>query len=731
MHPRGDEVALSDSPATAPSPTFEVDPEGVAWITFDDPDRSVNVLDETVMRRFAELLDEARAAGREGLIKAVVIRSTKPGNFIAGADVDGIAKLEDPGEAETKIRLGQAIFMDVETLPVPTLAAIDGSCLGGGVEMALACDHRVVSDSPKTKISLPEVMLGILPAWGGTTRLPRLIGLQAALDLLLTGKSIDARKAKRIGFATEVLPAGLFEEKVREFALRLPSLPKGSSRPKRKLLTRALDDTLPGRKVVLSMARKKVMETTGGHYPAPLRILELLDRHVAGSVDASLAAEARIGAELVVSQVSKNLVHVFHMREAARKGLGLGVEPRRVDTLGVLGAGVMGGGIAQLAAFRGANVYMKDIRHDAVTGGLQHARSLFDKAVQRRKLSRREADQHMERIAGGLDYHGLSAADLVVEAVVERMDVKRSVLAETEQHVGDACVIATNTSSLSVDEMAEALSKPERFCGMHFFNPVHKMPLVEVIRGSRSDDVSVATVYAFALRLGKVPVVVGDGPGFLVNRILGPYLNEAGYLLGDGGSIQQIDEVAKAFGMPMGPLRLIDEVGIDVSAHAGESLHHALGERLAPSPVLVALAETERLGKKGGLGFYVYEKGREQRVDEDVYAALGAAVPAQRVELDERQIRQRLVLQMINEAARALEEGVVASAADVDLAMIMGTGFPPFRGGLLRFADTVHPKGILDRLEALAETDGPRFAPAPLVERLADSDQTFYEAFPG
>ena len=723
---------MSVATTTSVSPTLEIDSDGIGWITFDDPERSLNVLAEPVMRRFADMLGGARAAGREGQVKVVVIRSGKSDSFIAGADVDQIAELEDPSDAEQKIRLGQAIFMDVETLSVPTVAAIHGVCLGGGVELALACTHRVLSDSKKTKIGLPEVMLGILPAWGGTTRLPRLVGLQAALDLLLTGKQIDSRKARRIGFAGRVYPEYIFEKMVRDFALKARRQPRTGSRRKAKLVTRVLDGTTLGRKLVLRTARKRVLSSTGGHYPAPLRILDILDEHQTGPLEASLLAEARLAAELVVSAVSKSLVHVFRMREAARRGSGVtsgDAAPREVRNLGVLGAGTMGGGIAQLAAYNDVHVYMKDIRHHAVTGGLQHAHELFDKAVKRRKLSTHEARQRMELVTGGLEYHGLSTAELVVEAVVERMDVKHAVLRETEHNVDEACVLATNTSSLSVDEMAGVLERPERFCGLHFFNPVHRMPLVEVIRGSSSDAVTIATVYAFALELGKVPVVVGNGPGFLVNRILGPYLNEAGFLLGDGASIRQIDAQAKHFGMPMGPLRLIDEVGIDISAHAGAALHKGLGDRLAPSPALVALGKTERLGRKGGRGFYLYEKGRQKQVDESVYAELGASVPNERHKLGDRDIRARLVVQMINEAARALEEGIVRTAADVDLAMIMGTGFPPFRGGLLRFADSLHPKGVLDRARELEQAHGERFAPADLLVELANSDRTFYEAF--
>ena len=720
-------------PPDRANPTLEIDSDGIAWITFDDPERSLNVLTEPVMGRFSEVLSEAATAGLDGRFKVVVLRSGKPGSFIAGADVDTIAALENPLEAESKIKLGQAIYNDLESMPVPTVAAIDGICVGGGLEMALACSHRVVSDASKTMLQLPEVMLGILPAWGGTSRLPRLIGLRESLDILLTGRRVDARKAKRLGLADEILPAELFFAAARDFALSVAGRPPRGAPDKRALLTRLLDSNPLGRSLVLTTARRKVMAETGGHYPAPLRILEILSATLGKDLRVGLEQEARAAAELVVSPVCKNLVHVFRLREEARKRTdldGAPVSAREVHRLGVLGAGVMGGGIGQLAAYNDIRVYLKDIRHEAVSGGLQHARSLFDKAVKRRRLSRRAADQRMELIEGGLEYHGLATADVVVEAVVERMDVKRGVLRETEQHVSAACVIATNTSSLSLDDMAEALDRPERFCGMHFFNPVNRMPLVEVVRGSASSPETLATIYHLAIRLGKVPVVVGDGPGFVVNRILGPYLNEAGFLLCDGAPIRQIDGVAKRFGMPMGPLRLIDEVGIDVTRHAGETLHSALGDRLTPSPALIAIGRTDRLGRKGGLGFYLYENDREKEVDEGVYELLGSVVP-EPDDISERQIRIRLVSLMINEAAYILEEGIVRTAAAIDLAMVMGTGFPPFRGGLLRFADSVHPRMLLRTLRELQRDHGDRFAPAPVVVELAGEDRRFYEAFPG
>jgi len=715
----------------SPSPLLTVDPEGVAWITFADPDRKMNVLDEGVMRRLSEHVRELAEGSRGDRVRAVVVYSGKPDTFMAGADVDAIAAIEGPTDGEAKARMGQEIFQALGRLSVPTVAAIHGICLGGGLELSLACRYRVASSSPKTRLGFPEVQLGLLPGWGGTTLLPRLVGLRASLDLILTGKQVRASSALRTGLVDAVLPPEGFREGVRRFALQAADgeLP---ARRRPGIAGRLLDGTGLGRRFVLSAARKRVLKQTGGHYPAPLRILDVLRQGPSLPMDRALALEARAFGELCATAAHRSLLHVFHLRERARKPERVlpGATPRPVDRLGVLGAGVMGGGIAQLAAFNGVHVRMKDIRDDAVAGGLRHARELFEKQVKRHRMTRQEMELHMGRITGTLDFEGFSGLDLVVEAVVERMDVKKAVLSETEGRVGPTCVLATNTSSLSVDEMATALEHPERFCGMHFFNPVHRMPLVEVIRGSRTGPDALATVLQLAVRMGKVPVVCNDGPGFLVNRILGPYLNEAGYLLTEGVPIQEVDRAATEFGMPMGPVRLLDEVGIDVARHAGETLHQAFGERMAPSPILERLAETDRLGKKNGKGFYLYEDGRDKGVDESVYGDLQLPTPGGS-QVPREDIRLRLVLVMINEAARILEDGIVKEAGEVDLGMIMGTGFPPFRGGLLRFADEQHPRAILEKLWELEGTLGARFTPAPLLVELARDNRGFYDAFGG
>lgn len=720
---------MSETSEAAHGPFLEVDADGVAWVTFDDPERAVNVLTEPVMRWLQEIVGQLGARARTGEVKAVVVRSGKPGTFIAGADVDAIAAMEDPNAGVEAARFGQRVFLALERLPVPTIAAVDGICVGGGLELALACRYRLATDSERTRLGFPEVQLGILPAWGGTTRAPRLLGLKAALDLLLTGRQIPASRAKRIGLVTDVYPVPIFEDQVRRFVrARVRGEPVPGKR-KRAFLERLLDDTAPGRRILLRAARKRVLAESGGHYPAPLRILEVIADSFGRSIERALEIEAAALGELIISPVSKNLVHVFRLRERARKGRGVDapVEAREVRRAGVVGAGVMGGGIAQLFAYNGIPVRIKDVRHEAVAGALAHARELFDGAVRRKSLARRDAEQRMDLISGGLGYEGFAQADLVVEAVVERMDVKRAVFAELEAIVRDDCILATNTSSLSVTEMARGLRRPERVCGMHFFNPVHRMPLVEVVRGERTADETVATVYAFAKRLGKVPVPVGDGPGFLVNRILAPYLNEAGHLLTEGASVEAIDGAARAFGMPMGPLRLMDEIGIDVVHHAGHTMHAALGARLEPAPALLALGKTGRLGRKGGVGFYRYEGGKEAGVDPAIYEVLGSARPGTGKGPTPEEIQVRLVLVMINEAARALEERITRDPGDLDLAMILGTGFPPFRGGLLRYADRLNVREVEARLEAYARRFGGRFAPAPLIRRLADSGRGFYD----
>jgi 3-hydroxyacyl-CoA dehydrogenase / enoyl-CoA hydratase / 3-hydroxybutyryl-CoA epimerase len=706
--------------------TLELDGDGVAWFVFDDPAKKVNVLSSRVMERLDGLLAEVEAAVREGKARALVVRSGKDGSFIAGADVDEIAGIRDPVEAGAQAARGQAVFQRLHKLEIPIIAAIDGTCLGGGTELALACDVRIASDRPETKIGLPEIRLGIIPGFGGTTRLPRLIGLIAASDLILTGKSVDARKAPKLGLVDERMHAGVLEQRAREIALTMASGGDAPDRARPGLIPRLAEKTPLGRRLILKQARKQVMKQTRGHYPAPLAALGVLRRSAGKPLDRALAMEAEAVGRLVATDVSKSLIHVFRLMEGAKKA-GPEAEGRAVDRVAVLGAGVMGGGVAQLLAHKGMEVRLKDINQEALSTGLRHARSMFDKLVSRRKLRQREAEDRMAAISPSLDYSGFGTIDLVIEAVVERMDVKKSVLREAEAVVGPDAVLTSNTSSLSITEMQNALERPANFAGMHFFNPVHRMPLVEVIRGEATSDEAVATVFDLTTRLGKIPVIVNDGPGFLVNRILTPYLNEAGYLLQEGASIAEVDEALLDFGMPMGPFRLLDEVGLDIARHAGETMHEAFGARFAPAPALGALESGQRLGRKNEKGFYVYEKGREKHPDPEIYKELESVIGAERTALGASAIRDRCVLPMINEAARILDDGIARSPGDVDLAMITGTGFPPFRGGLLRYADRIGLDTVVEKLSALEAVHGERFTPAPFLRRKAEDGAGFYD----
>lgn len=705
--------------------TLELPGDGVAWLVFDRPGARVNLLSRDVLARLDVFLGELEALAANGSVRALVVRSGKPGTFIAGADVAEIRRVRSVEEGVAASRDGQRIFRRLELLPIPSVAAVDGVCLGGGTELILACGHRIASDRPETRIGLPEIRLGILPGFGGTTRLPRLIGLKEALPLILTGSPVTARKAQRIGLVDEAVPAPVLYERAESIAREAAA---SGTRPNRRrsLPARVLDQSAPGRVLLLSQARKQVLAETRGHYPAPLVALDTLARSAGAPLERAFEYEALALGQLIATPVSKNLIHVFELMEAAKKASPRGAAARTVERVGVLGAGVMGGGIAQLLASRDVAVRLKDIRADAIGHGLRHARTLFDRAVKRGRLKRREAEQHMNRIAPTLDYSGFGNLDLVIEAVVERMDVKKEVLREVESRVRIGCILTTNTSSLPVTEMQSVLRRPQDFCGMHFFNPVHRMPLVEVIRGARTSDEAVATVFSLARTLEKTPVIVNDGPGFLVNRILAPYLNEAGWLLAEGASIESIDGALLDFGMPMGPLRLLDEIGLDVARHAAAVMHGAFGERMRPAPPLDALATTPLLGRKGGRGFHTYENDRETGINQDVYAQLGAAVPPARREVAPEEIRARTILPMINEAARILEEGIVRSAGDVDVGMITGTGFPPFRGGLLRHAESMGLPVVLARLEAFERTHGERFAPARLLRDLVHGGRGFY-----
>jgi 3-hydroxyacyl-CoA dehydrogenase/enoyl-CoA hydratase/3-hydroxybutyryl-CoA epimerase len=705
---------------------LQIADDGLAVLTFDLPGEKVNKFSREV---FAELAEVLVRLAREPRVRALLIRSGKPDVFIAGADVKEFVNLA-PAEAVEGVRRGQALFEQLAHLPFPTVAAIDGACLGGGTELALACDYRLMSDSPKARIGLPEVRLGIFPAWGGSTRLPRLVGLQAALDLILTGKQLDAKRAKRIGLVDEAVPAAIFDAWARRFARGQlgAAKPRGRRNPK-TFADWALEGNPLGRRLLFRKARESVLKQTGGHYPAPLEALAVVEESYGRPVEAGLEAEARRIGNVFGGEVQRNLLSIFFLTEEVKKETGVreaSVKPREVRRVGVLGAGLMGGGIAQLAADKGIPARMKDIEPKALAHGFATAASLWREAVKKRRLKPREMEGKMALLSGTLDYTGFARCEVTIEAVVEKLAVKRAVLADWEAVVPSSAIFASNTSTLPISEIAAGAKEPGRVVGMHFFNPVHRMPLVEVIRGERTSDETVATIFALAKTLGKTPVVVRDSPGFLVNRILAPYLSEAVRLVREGCRIEDVDRGMISFGMPVGPLELLDDIGLDVAVKAGEVLEKAFPERMQAAGD-EALVASGRLGRKNGKGFYEYEDGKRGEPSAEAYAALRVS-PPERSEVPLDVIVERLVLPMVNEAAYCLEEDVVSGPAKLDLAMIFGTGFPPFRGGLLRHADALKADRVLARLSDLTERLGSRFTPAQTIRRLAGAGEGFYSA---
>ncbi len=704
-----------------------VDGEGVLHVTFDTAGQKVNLLSEQTLRALDRLLEETR--NRDD-VRAVLFGSAKPGMFIAGMDVEQIAAVNDAYRGAEAARFGQAVFQKIADLERPSVCAINGTCLGGGTELALACTFRIAADRADLRIGLPEVKLGIIPGFGGTQRLPRLVGLIPALDLILTGRTIDGRRARRIGLVDQVVPEAYLGSQA--LALLRQAIADGQSavlsriRRKQKVFPRLVRSVGPLRRKVLEQARKKTSaKASPDDYPAPFRAIEAIDAACTQDLQQGLDFEARLLGELVPTRTSKNLIWLFKSQTALKSDTGeIRATPRKIHRAAVLGAGIMGGGIAQLVADREIPVRLKDLNYDAILTALATANGVWRRKLERRRIDKRELAQRMAFIAPTLDGSGLARVDIVIEAVVEDIEIKRRVLADTEQRVGDRTVFATNTSSLPITDIAAGSRHPERVVGLHFFNPVDRMPLVEIIAGERSSPEAVATAHAFAIKLGKTPVIVKDGPGFLVNRILTFYLNEALQMLVEGVRMEALDSAMEKFGMPMGPFALLDQVGLDTAGHVAGVLRAAFGERAgATVDVLETVIGSGRLGRKNGKGFYQYRNGKRRGTDNEIYALIGARdsreVPAET-------LQERMVLAMINEAVLCLEEGVVAQPRDIDVAMVMGTGFPPFRGGLLRHADEIGVPVVADRLSRLADAHGGRFRPAALFGEMVRQQRHFY-----
>jgi 3-hydroxyacyl-CoA dehydrogenase / enoyl-CoA hydratase / 3-hydroxybutyryl-CoA epimerase len=682
--------------------------DGIGALTLDVAERPVNVLSGEVLEELGECLKDL--AGRK--LKGLVVRSGK-GGFIAGADVTEVAEILDPSTATRLVERGQQVLIALERLPFPTVAAIHGPCLGGGLELALACTQRVCTDDPATRLGFPEVKLGIHPGFGGCVRSPKVVGLMHATEWILAGSTITPRQAKRAGLVAQVVAPEILDLAARRL------VPKAKrAKPKGGVVGWALTGNPLGRKVFFDQAEKRLRaKVNPDHYPAPFAALKVL-RQTAGMGSAQAhGVEAASCGSLIPLKSTKNLIRVFFASERLKHqdAVKLGkADAAKVRTAVVAGAGIMGGGIAGTLAQRGIVVRLGDLSEKAITLALKGIAKEAARAG--KKGAKGEADRIMGRVLPTLDLDRLGRADVLIEAVPERMDVKKSLFENARRQLGDEALLLTNTSSLSVSTMFEDVPNPGRAAGMHFFNPVPRMPLVEVIVGEKTAPETVATVAALAARIGKMPLVVQECAGFLVNRILMPYLTEAVLLLEQGATIGHVDRVLGAFGMPMGAFRLIDEIGIDVCNHVAEVLHAAYGDRMAPAATMHRLLEAGRLGRKTQKGFYLYEDGKAQAEDPATYAFAGERGADG---LADEEILDRCLLAMVAEAGRILDEGIVEDAQALDAGMVFGAGFPAFRGGLMRYVEERGVGQVLAVLDKLTERHGERFQPNDWLRRFA------------
>lgn len=700
--------------------TLDIRPDNVAVITIDSPGEKMNTLK-------AEFGQQVRAIVRQirdnKTLRGVVLISAKPDNFIAGADINMIARCATAQEAEALARQGQQIMAEIHGLAIPVIAAIHGACLGGGLELALACHGRVCSDDEKTRLGLPEVQLGLLPGSGGTQRLPRLIGVSGALEMILTGKQLRARQALKAGLVDEVVPQSILQQTAVELALK--GRPASRSMPIRE---RVLAGPL-GRNLLFRLVGKKTRQKTQGNYPAAERILQVIENGLAHGCSSGYAEEARAFGELAMTSQSQALRSIFFASTDLKKDRGADAQAGPLNRVGILGGGLMGGGIAYVTACKGGlPVRIKDIQARGINHALKYSWDLLDKQVRRRYLRASERDRQLALISGTTDYQGFAHRDVVIEAVFEDLALKQRMVAEIEAHCSPQTIFASNTSSLPIGDIAAQASRPGQVIGLHFFSPVEKMPLVEVIPHQHTDPQTIATVVKLAKMQGKTPIVVADKAGFYVNRILAPYINEAMRLLVEGEPLDHIDKSLVKFGFPVGPIQLLDEVGIDTGTKILPVLEAAWGERFSPpANIIDAILNDDRKGRKNSRGFYLYEtKGRtsKKRPDAAVYSLLGVSAPQAR--LSGQQIAERCVMMMLNEAARCFDEQVIRGARDGDIGAVFGIGFPPFLGGPFRYMDQLGAGEVVAILQRLAAQYGPRFTPCENLLRMAGQGATFW-----
>jgi 3-hydroxyacyl-CoA dehydrogenase / enoyl-CoA hydratase / 3-hydroxybutyryl-CoA epimerase len=709
---------------------LEIDQRGIANLTFDLPGEKVNTIS---IERLEELNDILEKLSHDSSVKALVIRSAKPGIFIAGADLKSFdAIFDDPSIAERVIMRGHEVLNKLSDMPFPTVALIDGVCLGGGLELALACNYRVVTDHPKTSLGLPEVTLGIMPGWGGTQRLPRLIGLEQGIKMILTGKPVNGKKAFKLKLADAIIAHEFVDDRLPEFLDKVIS-----SRGQEEIMNRRklggfhyllMERNPLGRAVLFHFARKNVLSKTKGLYPSPIVALDTIEKTHRKSLEDGLECEIDEFLDAIPNKFQNaiNLIKLFFANEELKKDPGLhsDVKPKKVRYGGVIGAGTMGAGIAWLFSYRDIPVRFKDISWEAVGKGYSAAYSIYKKMLKIRKVKPYQIQRKFQMLSGTVDYSGFQRSDIVIEAATENLDLKHKIFEDLENNLSKDAVIASNTSSLSIAEMSQHMKHPERFLGMHFFNPPNRMPLVEIVAGEKTSPEAIATAVELCKRFKKIPLIVKDCPGFLVNRIFVMAANEASWMLQEGVEMDRLEHVITKFGMPMGPCTLADEVGIDVGHKVFSVFFEAYGDRMEPPQINRAMYEAGFYGKKSGKGYFLYN-GKKKGPNPEVQNLLDK-IHTPKVTMSDEEIIDRFVLGMINEGARCLEEGIVDSPLYVDMGLIYGIGFPPFRAGLLHYADSMGIQNVVQKLNKLADRYGARFAPCDYIKELASSQGTFY-----
>ena len=698
---------------------LSIDEQNIAWLSIDVVGEKMNTLQAAFAQEMEAIFAQLSEAGKG--IKGLVIHSLKPDNFIAGADVRMLEACKSAEEAQALAEKGQQMFQQLSDLPYPVVAAIHGPCLGGGLELALACDYRISTDSGKTKLGLPEVQLGLLPGSGGTQRLPRLIGLLPSLDLILTGKQLRAKKAKKLGIVDAVVPETILLEVAKSFVEKNT----GKNKAKQKVSTKEklIANTGLGRKVIFEQATKKTHEKTRGNYPAADAILEVIRFGLEKGFEQGQKKEAQRFGELVMTPESKALRSIFFATTEMKKDLGSDASPTKIERAAVLGGGLMGAGISHVSVAKAkVPVRIKDVSNDGVLNAMQYNYKLFEKQKKRRIISKAQLQSQMLQLSGGIDFTRFKHTDIVIEAVFEDLELKQTMVSDVEQNARPTTIFATNTSSLPIKQIAEKAARPENVVGLHYFSPVEKMPLVEVIPHEGTSAETVATVVEFARKQGKTPIVVKDCAGFYVNRILAPYMNEAAQVLMANEPIESLDKALLNFGFPVGPITLLDEVGVDIGAKIIPILVNELGERFKGPDVFDKLLNDNRKGRKSGKGFYTY-KGKKKEVDKSVYKLLGLNPEAKQSEKD---MALRCVLPMLNEAVRCLDEGIIRSPRDGDIGAIFGIGFPPFLGGPFRYMDQIGLAKLVEIMNDHATQYGDRFAPCDGLLTRAGLEQSFY-----